>query len=101
MGPPILGFRHPLAGQIGLEKERGAIPWTVIIVGAIVLLAGVFLVSVRSRLSEAGTASPMRPVDPPRAMTGPNTAPEDQAIAPDSTPPEDQPVAPPEESLEP
>ncbi len=81
-----------------LEKERSAIPWTAIIVGAIVLLAAVFLVSVRSRLAETGTASPMRvATSPPQ----PATPPEDQAVAPEATPPEDQPVAPPDQSLDP
>jgi hypothetical protein len=77
-----------------LEKESPRIPWTIVIVGGIILLAFVFLVAIRSRLaaSTSETVSPLRTtMDYP---TPRYTAPEDQAVAPESTPPEDQPVAP-------
>ncbi|NNL13878.1 MAG: hypothetical protein HKO82_09355 [Acidimicrobiia bacterium] len=76
-----------------LEKESPRIPWTSLIVGGTILAAVVFLVAIRSRLTETETVSPMR-------ATGPSsrpTTPEDQAVAPTSTPPEDQPVAPTED----
>ena len=66
-----------------LEKESPRIPWTVVLVAGIILLAIVFLVAIRSRLADTTTetVSPMRTTgaspSPP-----PATAPEDQAVAP-------------------
>jgi len=80
-----------------LEKESPRIPWTTVLVGAIILLAFVFLVAIRSRLAAttSETISPMRTT--PASPSTPSTAPEDQAVAPDDTPPEDQSVAPTED----
>jgi hypothetical protein len=77
-----------------LEKESPRVPWTVVIVGGIILLAFVFLVAIRSRLA-ATTSESISPLRTTTAYPTPrSTAPEDQAVAPESTPPEDQPVAP-------
>jgi hypothetical protein len=85
------------------EKEGSSVPWTVVIVGGIMVVAVVFLIAIRSNLpapeedARPGVQpQPMRQVArPPVAESSP---PEDQGVAPDSTPPEDQPVAPPEEN---
>jgi len=77
-----------------IEKESPRVPWTVVIVAGILLLAFVFLVAIRSRLA-ATTSETISPLRSTTASPTPrSTAPEDQAVAPDSTPPEDQPVAP-------
>ncbi|NNC92435.1 MAG: hypothetical protein HKN80_08050 [Acidimicrobiia bacterium] len=84
-----------------LEKESAGVPWTVVIVGGILVVAALFLVAIRSNLpgpeEAARPGSPPQPTgqaSPPAEKASP---PEDQAIAPDATPPEDQPVAPPDE----
>jgi len=77
-----------------LEKASPRIPWTVVVVGGILLLAFVFLVAIRSRLA-ATTSETTSPLRTTTAYPTPRSrAPEDQAVAPESTPPEDQPVAP-------
>jgi hypothetical protein len=90
---PFSNSETRLLARSVLEKERSAVPWTTVIVGATILVAIVFLIAIRSRLTVTETVSP---ISLPTASSPP-TAPEDQAVAPESTPPEDQPVAPPDD----
>lgn len=83
-----------------LEEEGSSVPWTVLIVGGILILAAAFLLAIRANLPapDEGT-QPGRQPQPERrpAAARKPTPPEDQQVAPDSTPPEDQAVAPPDQ----
>jgi hypothetical protein len=96
---PFSDARTRLFARSILEKEDSSTPWTVVIVGGIMVVAIGFLIAIRSNVPSSEKDALPRDQRKPMSQPSPPAAPsppEDQQVAPDSTPPEDQPVAPPE-----
>jgi hypothetical protein len=98
---PFSDDRTRLFARSILEEEGSSVPWTVAIVGGILVVAIGFLIAIRSNLpapdKDAVPGQQPRPAHQPSVSAAPSP-PEDQSVAPDATPPEDQPVAPPDEN---